>query len=271
MAARGAAPAPGAPPASAATAQLGVAEVGELKSAAAEIGALCERLEAIGGWGEMRDEITSGAGNGTPNGRDDCNGKGHSSNGNGNGNGSGGGNGNGSVDHGHGNGKARPTNGAPSNGAPTNRAPANRAPTSGAPTSGANTSGAPTNGAAAPSGLPPGLGDGHQRRAALVRSAVETAAAAAAAVAAQATCAKAGEAARRDGMSAQGHRTQEGQAAGTSASASASRPEWSTHERELLAKAIKKIPGGVPERWLAISEFVNRQAKPSHGRTAEEV
>ena len=193
------APAPPAPaaPAPAAASQFAVAEnqIGELRSAAAEIGALCERLEAIGGWDELRDEMTNDAGNG----HDNCNGNGLSSNGNGNGNGA-------------------PTNGAPTNGALTNG------------------NGAPT--AAGPSGLPPGLGDGHQRRAALVRSALETAAAAEAA--AQASREEAGEAARRNGMSAQGHRTQVGQAADTPASASASRPEWSAHERELLAKAIKK-------------------------------
>ena len=70
------APAPPAPaaPAPAAASQFAVAEnqIGELRSAAAEIGALCERLEAIGGWDELRDEMTNDAGNG----HDNCNGNG---------------------------------------------------------------------------------------------------------------------------------------------------------------------------------------------------
>jgi DnaJ family protein C protein 2 len=46
---------------------------------------------------------------------------------------------------------------------------------------------------------------------------------------------------------------------------------WTDEELTLLAKAANKFPGGLPDRWTLMAEFINRFAHPAHGRTADEV
>jgi DnaJ homolog subfamily C member 2 len=46
---------------------------------------------------------------------------------------------------------------------------------------------------------------------------------------------------------------------------------WTDEELSLLAKAANKFPGGLPDRWTLMAEFINRFAHPAHGRTADEV
>ena len=49
------------------------------------------------------------------------------------------------------------------------------------------------------------------------------------------------------------------------------KPPWTEDELTLLSKAANKFPGGVPDRWQHMAEFINRFAQPSHGRSADEV
>lgn len=49
------------------------------------------------------------------------------------------------------------------------------------------------------------------------------------------------------------------------------RPAWTEDELSLLTKAANKFPGGVPDRWQRMAEFINHFAQPSHARTADEI
>ena len=53
--------------------------------------------------------------------------------------------------------------------------------------------------------------------------------------------------------------------------AAAVKVPWSETELALLTKAANKFPGGVPNRWLKMAEFINHLASPSNDRTEEEV
>ena len=60
-------------------------------------------------------------------------------------------------------------------------------------------------------------------------------------------------------------------AAAASLAAGASRAAWTDDELSLLVKASNKFPGGVPDRWQRVAEFVNHFASPSHDRSADEI
>ena len=45
----------------------------------------------------------------------------------------------------------------------------------------------------------------------------------------------------------------------------------SPQENTLLSKAANKIPGGVPNRWIKIAEFINHLASPCHDRNENEI
>ena len=62
--------------------------------------------------------------------------------------------------------------------------------------------------------------------------------------------------------------------AAAAAAEDSARPEWSEQELKLLYKGTNQIPGGVPDRWGRIAEFINHQLTNSGGcneRTADEV
>ena len=69
---------------------------------------------------------------------------------------------------------------------------------------------------------------------------------------------------------AEARRVAEQAAAASASSHGSSRPEWTAQETELLAKAQVKFPGGVPERWERVAEFINNLASPCHARSADE-
>lgn len=41
---------------------------------------------------------------------------------------------------------------------------------------------------------------------------------------------------------------------------------WNESELSLLIKAANKFPGGVPNRWLKMAEFINHMANPCNQR-----
>ena len=51
----------------------------------------------------------------------------------------------------------------------------------------------------------------------------------------------------------------------------APKPQWTEDELTLLVKAANKFPGGVPDRWERMAEFINHFASPSHNRTPDDV
>ena len=55
------------------------------------------------------------------------------------------------------------------------------------------------------------------------------------------------------------------------ASSSGSKVPWTDDELNLLVKAANKFPGGVPDRWGHMAEFINHLASPSNSRTADDV
>ena len=62
--------------------------------------------------------------------------------------------------------------------------------------------------------------------------------------------------------------------AAAEAAAEAKRPPWTEQELTLLSKGSTKIPGGVPDRFGRIAEFINHLTAASgecHSRTADEV
>ena len=64
---------------------------------------------------------------------------------------------------------------------------------------------------------------------------------------------------------------QQVRAAAAASGDGAPRPAWTDDELSLLVKAANKFPGGVPDRWQRMAEFINHFASPSHGRSADEV
>ena len=59
--------------------------------------------------------------------------------------------------------------------------------------------------------------------------------------------------------------------AGGAGGGSGNHSPWTDEELSLLAKAANKFPGGLPDRWTLMAEFINRFARPAHGRTADDV
>lgn len=60
-------------------------------------------------------------------------------------------------------------------------------------------------------------------------------------------------------------------AAAAEAAGGGNKAAWTEDELSLLVKAANKFPGGVPDRWERMAEFINHFASPSHGRTADDV
>ena len=56
-----------------------------------------------------------------------------------------------------------------------------------------------------------------------------------------------------------------------SADAAASKAAWTDDELSLLVKAANKFPGGVPDRWERMAEFINHFSSPCHERTADDI
>jgi DnaJ family protein C protein 2 len=59
--------------------------------------------------------------------------------------------------------------------------------------------------------------------------------------------------------------------AGGAGGGSGNHSPWTDEELSLLAKAANKFPGGLPDRWTLMAEFINRFARPAHGRPADDV
>ena len=59
--------------------------------------------------------------------------------------------------------------------------------------------------------------------------------------------------------------------AGKGSASGIAKPQWTEDELTLLVKAANKFPGGVPDRWERMAEFINHFASPSHNRTPDDV
>lgn len=59
--------------------------------------------------------------------------------------------------------------------------------------------------------------------------------------------------------------------AGKGSASGIAKPQWTEDELTLLVKAANKFPGGVPDRWERMAEFINHFASPSHKRTPDDV